>query len=212
MKGVIAAIMLSIWILGGTKSATAEEKESTSQVKQSHFANIRYEALPADQWKMLQVGGTDEQLDLSYGKSYYAAVSLPPINGTVELRAQMPFALKEVHDALMPCVTFLDTHFKPTHSFDYRKAQLPPPLGWRFNDSSGVEMQVTKNAIDRYMIVHTDAHVAGSIVRYDLGHPTSILIPVGKYTYMAPGPSSVGLRATAKGKVRVKLFSQGKPR
>lgn len=189
-------------IVGG-----AETKSTKEHTAHSNFLGIRYESLTTGQWKMLYVGTTNEQLALPYGHSYYAAVALPPIKGTVELRAQMPFAMKEIDDSLMPCVTFLDQEFKPTHSFNYRETYLPPTMGWRFNDISAVEMRVPKNPIDRYMIVHTEAGIVGSIVRYNLGHPTSTLIPIGTYSYMAPGRSSVDLRATAKGKVRVKLFS-----
>ena len=54
------------------------------------FRRLAFEPLPANSWKMFNVGANDQMLNLPYGRSYYAAVALPPGSGTLELRMQQP--------------------------------------------------------------------------------------------------------------------------
>ena len=86
--------------------------------------------------------------------------------------------------------------------------KLEGTLGWTFNDRTGVRIRFPKRATDRYMIVHTNHRILGSVISHQFGHATTTFVPMGKYSVPMAGPSSFQMRAWPKGKVYVKLFQQ----
>ena len=69
-----------------------------------------------------------------------------------------------------------------------------------------LEMRVDKNAIDHYMLLHTDESVIGKKIRYDLGYTGATIIVGANFAYSSPNPTSVVVLPTAKGDVRMKFF------
>ena len=200
---IVSILMLSV--LGQIGAADHPAQAIDAQ----QLRSLTYEELPGGQWRMINVGKNNQTVRLPYGNSYYAAVSLPPAPGTIELRMQMPAIPIDGYKGVLSCVTFLDKNFRPTHSVHSDQAAVPPPGAFRPLENPLLEMKVPKRADDRYMIVHTDPKLIGRKIRYDLGNRGTTIIVPSQYLYSTGGPKSIDIIPTAKGKVRVKLFPAG---